>query len=219
MLGMFFNPNFERNQMGKQLEYFDELAKTQKQVFNNLLNAQKNLRVQWLDVISKTQAAFTSVPGLPDTPQTKEALNQFNTWFSTVANSSHAATEEALKTQEYWINVYEMQLAVSRETLRGLIEVANQGKSLFSFARPAKEKDKPVEASIGIPAKPETAKAAKPVVTSKTASAKAVTSKPTIAKAKTEKPATAKLSTAKPKSVKNSVPEVFKTQFKKPTKK
>ena len=115
--------------MDKQLEYFDTLANTQKQVFNSLLTAQKDLRAQWVDAISKTHAAFTSIPGLPETPQTKEALSQFNTWFSTVANNSQTATEEALKTQETWIAAYEKQLAVSRDVLKNFIEIANSGKT------------------------------------------------------------------------------------------
>jgi len=115
--------------MDKQLEYFDTLANTQKQVFSSLLTAQKDLRAQWVDAISKTHAAFTSIPGLPETPQTKEALNQFNTWFSTVANNSQTATEEALKTQESWIAAYEKQLAVSRDVLKNFIEIANTSKT------------------------------------------------------------------------------------------
>ena len=115
--------------MENQLKYFDVLADTQKQVFNNLLSAQKDLRVQWMDAISKTQSAFTSIPGLPETPQTKEALNQFNAWFSTVSNTSQAATEEALKTQESWISSYEKQLAISRDVLKSLIEVASTAKA------------------------------------------------------------------------------------------
>lgn len=111
--------------MEKQLEYFDVLATSQKQVFNNLLNAQKDMRVQWMDAISKTHAAFTSIPGLPETPQTKEALNQFNSWFSTVASNSQTATEEALKVQESWIDAYEKQLAISRDLLKGLVQTAN----------------------------------------------------------------------------------------------
>jgi len=115
--------------MENQLKYFDVLANTQKQVFDNLLSAQKDLRVQWIDAISKTHAAFTSIPGLPETPQTKEALNQFNTWFGSVANNSQTATEEALKTQESWISSYEKQLAISRDLLKSLIEVANTSKA------------------------------------------------------------------------------------------
>jgi hypothetical protein len=115
--------------MDKQLEYFDVLATAQKQAFNNLLTAQKDLRVQWLDAISKTHAAFTSVPGLPETPQTKEAMNQFNTWFSTVVSNSQTASEEALKVQENWIDAYEKQLGISRDLLKGLIETANTAAS------------------------------------------------------------------------------------------
>jgi len=115
--------------MDKQLEYFDALTNTQKQVFNNLLNAQKDLRVQWMDAIGKTQAAFTTISGLPETPQTKEALNQFNTWFSTVASNSQSATEEALKVQENCISAYEKQLAVSREVLKSFIDIANPVKA------------------------------------------------------------------------------------------
>jgi len=111
--------------MSKQIEYFDTLADTQKEIFDSLLSAQKDLRAQWIAAINKTQAAFTSIPGLPETPQTKEALNQFNTWFSTVASSSQNATEEALKTQEYWISTYEKQLAISRDVLKNFIDLAN----------------------------------------------------------------------------------------------
>jgi hypothetical protein len=115
--------------MEKQLEYFDVLTNTQKQIFNNLLSAQKDLRVQWMDAIGKTHAAFTSIPGLPETPQTKEALNQFNTWFSTVVSNSQSATEEALKTQENWISAYEKQLAISRDVLKNIIDIANPAKA------------------------------------------------------------------------------------------
>ena len=109
--------------MDKQLEYFDALANTQKQVFNNLLSAQKDLRVQWVDAISKTHAAFTSIPGLPETPQTKEALAQFETWFSTVADNSQTATDEALKLQD--VSPAARDLAVG-DTQRALWQCAHQ---------------------------------------------------------------------------------------------
>ena len=114
--------------MDKQLEYFDVLNQTQKQVFNNLLNTQKDLHAQWIEAIGKTKAAFTSIPGLPETPQTKEALNQFDTWFSSVASNSQSATEEALKVQENCISAYEKQLAISREVLKSFIDIVNPAK-------------------------------------------------------------------------------------------
>jgi len=110
--------------MEKQLEYFDVLANAQKQVFNNLLSVQKDLRTQWIDIVGKSYAALTSIPGVPETAQTKEALAHFNTWFGTVANSSKSATEEALKTQESWISAYEKQVLVSRGVLKNIIDLA-----------------------------------------------------------------------------------------------
>jgi len=106
--------------MDKQLEIFDAVANTQKQAFNDLLSAQY-LRVQWIDGISKTHAAITSIPGLPENVQTKQALNQFNSWMNNIACQSQSATEEILKVQESWISTYEKQLAVSRDILTNFI--------------------------------------------------------------------------------------------------
>ena len=129
MVYIRFHLTLKEIKMTKQLEYFDALADTQKKVFENLLNVQKDLRAQWIAAILKTQAAFTNIPGLPETPQTKEALNQFNAWLSTVANSSQNATGEALRNQQYWISVYEKQLAISRDVLRNFIDIANSSKA------------------------------------------------------------------------------------------
>ena len=111
--------------MEKQLEIFDAVANTQKQVFNNLLSAQQDLRAQWIDGISKTHAAITSIPGLPENEQTKAALSQFNTWMSTVANQSQSATEEALKAQESCISAYDKQVAASRDILKNFITLSS----------------------------------------------------------------------------------------------
>ncbi len=128
--------------MEKQLEYFDVLTNTQKQVFNNLLSVQKDLRVQWIEAIGKVHAVFTSIPGLPEIPLTKEAQNQFNTWFSTVASNSQNATEEALKIQENWITAYEKQLAISRDVLKSFLDIASPVKSFTEIVAPTKAKAK-----------------------------------------------------------------------------
>jgi len=110
--------------MDKQLEIFDAVANTQKQAFNDLLSAQY-LRVQWIDSISKTHAAITGIPGLPENAQTKAALNQFNNWLGNVACQSQSVTEEVLKAQENWISTYEKQLAVSRDILTNFIALSS----------------------------------------------------------------------------------------------
>lgn len=111
--------------MEKQLEYFDVLANAQKQVLNNLLGVQAELRTQWVDAVGKSYAAITSVPGVPENAFTKEALSQFNNWFSTVANASKSATEEVLKTQDNLIAAYDKQVAINRDALKNVVDVVN----------------------------------------------------------------------------------------------
>ena len=111
--------------MSKQLEIFDAAANTLKQVFNNLLSAQQDLSVQWIGGISKTHAAITSIPGLPENAQTKEALSQFNIWMGNVTNQSQNATEEALKAQESCISAYDKQVAASRDILKNFIALSS----------------------------------------------------------------------------------------------
>jgi hypothetical protein len=110
--------------MEKQLEYFDVLANAQKQVLNNLLSTQEDMRTQWIDAIGKTRSAFTGIPGLTETAQSKEVMKHFNSWFSTVANSAQSATAEVKKTQENWISAYDKQAAFSRDVLKSFIAVA-----------------------------------------------------------------------------------------------
>jgi hypothetical protein len=46
-----------------------------------------------------------------------------------VVSNSQSATEEALKTQENWISAYEKQLAISRDVLKNIIDIANPAKT------------------------------------------------------------------------------------------
>ena len=128
--------------MENQLEYFDVVTNAQKQVFNNFLGIQKDLRVQWIETIGKVHAAFSTIPGLQEIPLTKEVQNQVNSWFGSVAANSQSATEEALKLQGNLISAYEKQLAISRNALKTLIDIAKPAKSSTEVAAPAKAKSK-----------------------------------------------------------------------------
>jgi hypothetical protein len=110
--------------MQTQLDYFDAVANTQKQAMDNLLSAQKQLRVQWLDSMQKMQGSLTSLPGTPDIPQVKEAVNLFNNWFSTMLNASKAIGDEALSLQESWNAALEKQVAINREVISSLSDIA-----------------------------------------------------------------------------------------------
>ena len=110
--------------MEKQLEYFDVLANTQKQILGNLVSVQKDLRTQWLDSMSKVHSTVTSIPGIPETPQGKEALNQFNTWFTTMISNTKTFSDEALKLQENLNTAFEKQLDLNREVVKSFSELA-----------------------------------------------------------------------------------------------
>ena len=111
--------------MEKQLAYFDVLANAQKQILNNTLELQTEMRTQWIDVVSKSYAAITSIPGVPENAATKEALTQFNNWFGSVANASKSATAEVLKAQENLISAYDKQVAINRDALKNVIDAVN----------------------------------------------------------------------------------------------
>ncbi len=111
--------------MEKQLEYFDVVANSQKQVLANLASVQKDATAQLLDALNKTQTALTSMPVIPDTPQAKEAVTQFSAWFDTAASNAKLAFEAAANAQKLWIGAYEKQLSVGRGVLKNAIEMSS----------------------------------------------------------------------------------------------
>ena len=120
--------------MENQLEYFDVLANTQKQLLGNLVTAQKDLRTQWLDSMSKVHSTVTSIPGIPETPQVKEALNQFNSWFGSVLSTSRTFSDEALKMQENLNTAFEKQLEISREVVKTFSELGKNATDKVTAA-------------------------------------------------------------------------------------
>jgi hypothetical protein len=113
--------------METQIDYFDTWANTQKQALDSLLSSQKQLRKQWEDSMQQVQASFSALP-VQDNPQAKEAMALFNTWFSTMLNASKAFGDEALKVQETLNGTLEKQVAISREVVSSLSELAKPAK-------------------------------------------------------------------------------------------
>lgn len=89
-----------------------------------MVTLQKDLRKQWLDSMSKVHSTVTSIPGIPETPQSKEALNQFNTWFNTMVSSTTTFSDEALKMQENLNTAFEKQIDISREVVKSFSDLA-----------------------------------------------------------------------------------------------
>jgi hypothetical protein len=115
-------------QMETQLDYFDNWANAQKAFMGNLLNAQKEVRSQWLDSVQKVQDSIGKLPGVQDNPQAREALNLYNTWFSTMLNTTKALGDEALKVQETLNASIEKQIDMGRELAGSLSELSKPAK-------------------------------------------------------------------------------------------
>ncbi len=124
--------------MEKQMEYFDVLANTQKQVLGNLVTAQKELRAQLLDGMGKVQTTLTSIPSISETPQSKEALNQFNSWFNIMISSTKTFSDEALKMQENMNSAFEKQLEISRDVVKSFSALAKTATETAVAATKAK---------------------------------------------------------------------------------
>lgn len=114
--------------MEKQLDYFDNWANTQKAFMGNMLNAQKEMRRQWLDSVQKVQDSIGQLPGVQENPQAKEALNLYNTWFSTMLNTTKALGDETLKVQETLNSSIEKQIDMGRELVTSLSDLSKPAK-------------------------------------------------------------------------------------------
>jgi hypothetical protein len=118
----------KENDMEAQLNnYFDSWTQSQKLALENILGAQKQLRAQWMDSMQKVQDSLAGLP-VQDNPQAKEAAKLFNTWFSTMLTASQAISEEALKVQETLNGALEKQVAISREVVSTLAQMAKPAK-------------------------------------------------------------------------------------------
>ncbi len=114
--------------METQLDYFDAWTNTQKAFMGNMLNAQKELRSQWLDAAEMVQESVGKLPGIQDHPQAKEAFDLYNTWFRTMLNTTRALGDEALKVQETLNSSIEKQIEVGREMVASLSELSKPAK-------------------------------------------------------------------------------------------
>ena len=105
--------------MKSQIEYFDVLVNTQKQVIGNIVSAQKELHAQIVDATEKATASIAALPVVSELPAAKTALEQFNTWLNTATESA-----EVFKLQENLISAYEKQLDGARNFLKNMVDIS-----------------------------------------------------------------------------------------------
>jgi hypothetical protein len=76
----------------------------------------------WTEATKKLQESFINMGGSQEGPA-KEMLTLYNSWVTTMVNSSRVFTDEAGKIQKTWENTVEKQMEMSKEMLKNFSEV------------------------------------------------------------------------------------------------
>lgn len=111
--------------MEKAMEFFDGWLKTQKEFMENWVKAQKEFMENWAEATRKLQEPLLNLGSSQEGPA-KDVLNFYNSWVSTMVNSSKAFTDEVIKIQETWKSTVEKQMEMSREMANNFFELSKQ---------------------------------------------------------------------------------------------
>ncbi|MGD0281473.1 MAG: hypothetical protein ABSB95_03830 [Dissulfurispiraceae bacterium] len=106
-------------------EFVDSWVKSQKEFMENWVKSQKEFMENWTASIKKLQESFTNLGGSQEGPG-KEILSLYNSWLTTMLNSSKVFTVEAEKVQETWKNTIENQMSMSTEMVKNFSEFFKQ---------------------------------------------------------------------------------------------
>jgi hypothetical protein len=105
--------------MEKGLEFFDAWVKSQKEFLDTWLQSQKEFLADWSESIRKLQESCVNMGSSQEGPG-KETAALFNSWFTTIVNSSKVFSDEAVKIQETWKNTIEKQMEITGEMVKNL---------------------------------------------------------------------------------------------------
>ena len=112
--------------MEKAAEFFDAWAKSQKEFMENWMKSQKEFMENWTEATKKLQESFMNMGGSQEGPA-KDMFTLYNSWITTMVNSSKAFTDEATKMQETWKSTVEKQVEMSKEMVKSLSELLMAG--------------------------------------------------------------------------------------------
>jgi hypothetical protein len=108
--------------MEKMIEFVDAWMKSQKEFMENWVKSQKEFMENWTEATKKLQESFMNMGGSQEGP-TKEMLNLYNSWLTTMVGSSKVFADEAGKIQETWKNTVEKQMEMSSEMVKNFSEL------------------------------------------------------------------------------------------------
>jgi len=111
--------------MEKVTDYVDAWMKSQKDFMENWVKSQKELMENFTEATKKLQESLMTMGGSQEGPA-KEMFAMYNSWLTTLVNSSKGFTDEAGKIQENWKNTVEKQMEMSKEMVKRMSELFNQ---------------------------------------------------------------------------------------------
>jgi hypothetical protein len=113
--------------MEQVMENVDAWMKTQKDYMENWAKSQKEMMGSWSNGTKKFQESLSTMSGFQVGPA-KEMITLYNSWLTTMVNSSNNFTQELEKMQEAWKNTVEEQMGISREIVKKMVELFKQGE-------------------------------------------------------------------------------------------
>ena len=113
--------------MEKGIDFFDAWVKSQKEFLDHWMKSQKEFMENWMASVEKLQQGFSGFGGTPEGMPVKGMVDFYNSWFTTMMNSSKTFTDEAVKVQETWKDTVEKQMEMSREMAKNYFDLLKQG--------------------------------------------------------------------------------------------
>lgn len=116
--------------MENAFEFFETWLRSQKDFMDNWLGSQKGMMDNWLDTTKKIQQSFGAMAGTRGGSQ--QLFDLFNSWFTTMLNSSKVFTEGITNLQNLWKDMTQKQMEMNKE-------IAQHFFDLFSKVGEAKK--------------------------------------------------------------------------------
>jgi len=87
--------------------------------------SQKDIMGSWSDATKKFQESLATMGGSQEGPA-KEMIALYNSWLTTMVNSSKNFAQELEKMQETWKSTVEKQMEMSKEIVKKMSEMLQQ---------------------------------------------------------------------------------------------
>lgn len=113
--------------MAKEMEIFDSLIQSQKEMLDTWIRVQKDFFSNMADSARRMQEAAIC-PGCTEEAEgaQKETIDRYNQMVDTMVNSSKIIADQAMKLQDAWQETFKKQIDTSMGMARNFMELGRQ---------------------------------------------------------------------------------------------